>query len=112
MGDRLGIPGAVGFSFSNICLCSSFYPPSFKLTTRSRINEINKQLFNDLLIDAFPYKAGQGRAGQGRAGHGRAGQGRAGQGRAGQGRAGQGRAGQGRAGQGRAGQGRAGQGRS
>ena len=64
MGDRLGIPGAVGFSFSNICLCSSFYPPSFKLTTRSRINEINKQLFNDLLIAAFPYKAGQGRAGQ------------------------------------------------
>ena len=63
MGDRLGIPGAVGFSFSNICLCSSFYPPSFKLTTRSRINEINKQLFNDLLIAAFPYKAGQGRAG-------------------------------------------------
>ena len=59
MGDRLGIPGAVGFSFSNISLCSSFYPPSFKLTTRSRISEINKQLFNDLLIDAFSYKAGQ-----------------------------------------------------
>ena len=43
MGDRLGIPGAVGFSFSYNCL--PFIHP--------RINEINKQLFNYLIIESF-----------------------------------------------------------